>query len=135
MFSLIFYTFICFYNLFYRVVQNIIRLFDFGRVFLGALEPYSTSWCAAARGQPGQLHGHGVFMYHLSRVHIVFRFMQMAHRFVFMFLVFFASSYKGFAAWFHPLICSNLADWVCSPYCFFCVISFTLLVEIFLDIL
>ena len=41
----------------------------------------------------------------------------------FFFLDFFlvASSSEGLAAWFDPLICTDLADWWCSPdYLFFC---------------
>ena len=37
-------------------------------------------------------------------------------RFLFFGLLF-AYSYQGFAAWFDPLLCADLTDWLCSPDC------------------
>ena len=51
-------------------------------------------------------------------------------------MVFFllASSSEGFAAWYDPLLCADLEDWLHLPDCLFFlgVISFTLRLECFL---
>ena len=100
---------VCGQNCFYCFGNKIIKIFAFGWALLSALEPYAA--CAAAvSGQTIRLNGFGLCQYDLARVHIMTRDMQRAHmQFFFLDLFLLASSSKGFADWFDPLLCADLA--------------------------
>ena len=127
---------IWFYNLFYRVVHKKIHIFAFGQGFLGALEPHVT--CSAATSfQPSQLHGFGLCLHDLTRVHIVSRSIQRAHRLVSLFWFFVCILFRGFHRLVGPFALCRLGGLVVFSglfYVFVLVISFTLRVEYFLGI-